>query len=140
MVWEGTAGITGCPPIPFLHSILDYEPSMHISNNDTSSRARPSRCVTLGGPRKQIDDVDDSIIELISSRLELARRAAAAKHAQGAPARDLQREAEIVRRAATNARQRSIEPEPVRNVFWSLLALSHLDREADRARAARRDP
>ncbi len=76
------------------------------------------------GIRKRIDEIDNGLVDLLAARVALAREAITLKAAHGAPPEDLEREAAVVRRAASLARIRGIEPEMVRNVFWRVVALS----------------
>ena len=74
--------------------------------------------------RSRIDEIDAGLIDLIATRLELARKAVAVTEAAGLPREDLAREAAEVRRASTLARTRGVEPEVARDVFWRLIGLS----------------
>ena len=51
-----------------------------------------------------IDEIDDKLVTLIHERMHLARAAACAKRVSGRPMRDTRREAQVVRRAAGQAR------------------------------------
>lgn len=75
--------------------------------------------------RTAIDEVDRAIVDLIHDRLHLARRAFHTKRQVGLTLNDLPREAEVVRRASERARERGVESEHVREVFWRLISLSH---------------
>lgn len=83
------------------------------------------RGTALVSVREEIDRVDEALVELMGVRLALALRAAEEKRAQGMELRDLQREAEITRRASGMARGKGLDPEIVRDVFRRILALSH---------------
>lgn len=74
--------------------------------------------------RSRIDEIDAGLIDLIATRVALARRAVAVREAHSLPREDLAREAAVVRRASALARERGVEPELTRDVFWRLLALS----------------
>lgn len=84
--------------------------------------------------RREIDRLDLSLLDLLHRRLDLAVRAARVRsdHARGSP--DHAREAALVRRAGSAARERGLDPEIVREIFWKLIALSHAGAKADRAR------
>ena len=75
--------------------------------------------------RTEIDDVDLALVDLIARRVALARRTAPLKAAHGLAFGNPQREAGLVRRAAELARERGIDPETVRAIFWQLVDLSH---------------
>ncbi|MGW8266717.1 MAG: chorismate mutase [Longimicrobiales bacterium] len=74
--------------------------------------------------RSRIDEIDAGLIDLIATRLEVAREAFALKEAAGLPREDLAREAAEVRQASALARTRGVEPEVARDVFWRLIGLS----------------
>lgn len=76
--------------------------------------------------RGEIDHLDRRILELIEHRLDLARRTLPVKARHGLRAVDTRREAEVVRRAASHARARGIEPELVREIWWRLIELSRV--------------
>lgn len=75
--------------------------------------------------RARIDQLDLDLVDLIARRAALAWSTAPVKSARGLAFKDHRREAELVRRAAALARERGIDPEPVRAIFWRLLELSH---------------
>ena len=74
--------------------------------------------------RSRIDEVDEDLVTLIAARVDLARRAGAVKAANGLDMVDLAREAAVVRRASGIAREKGLEPETLRDVFWRLIGLS----------------
>jgi chorismate mutase len=78
----------------------------------------------LSAVRAEIDRLDEALLDLIARRVRIARSAGRAKSARGWPIRDTAREARVVRRAAAGARDRGVDPEPVRDVFWRLIALA----------------
>lgn len=80
--------------------------------------------VELERLREEIERVDRSLIELVGERVHLARRVGAAKRLAGLPVLDPTREAAVVRRAGTLAREAGLEDEDVRYIFWHLIGLS----------------
>ena len=86
--------------------------------------ARRSHPQELEALRSRIDEIDAGLIDLMATRVELARKAVAVTEAAGLPREDLAREAAEVRRASTLARTRGVEPEVARDVFWRLIGLS----------------
>lgn len=74
--------------------------------------------------RQAIDDLDLRLVDLLAQRLDLARRTTAPKQRAGLPVQDLAREAEVVRRAADAARDRGLDPEPIRDIYWRLVDLA----------------
>lgn len=87
----------------------------------------------LADVRRAIDALDDQLLDLLTTRLELARRARPLKEGAGLPLQDLGREAAVVRRAADAARIRGLDPEPVRDIFWRLVELSRDAQARDRS-------
>lgn len=94
---------------------------------DTDPSSHP-----LADVRRAIDALDDQLLDLLTTRLELARRTRPLKERAGLPLQDLSREAAVVRRAADAARVRGLDPEPVRDIFWRLVELSRRTQAADR--------
>lgn len=86
--------------------------------------------------REEIDRLDASLIELIEARLRLAMEAADMKATLSMGLRDVRREAEVTRRASLLARERGLDPEIVRDIFWRLIALSHRATEKGAAEAS----
>lgn len=95
---------------------------------DESTPPPPSECAPpaeLLDIRREIDALDATLVDLVARRADLARSTASVKAAEGLPFRDHRREADLVRRAAARARERGLDPEPVRSVFWTLVEMSH---------------
>jgi chorismate mutase len=74
--------------------------------------------------REEIERIDRSLIGLIAERVTLARQVGAVKRAAGLPTLDPPREAAVVRRAGTLAREAGLDDEDVRYIFWHLIGLS----------------
>lgn len=88
----------------------------------TSAGSDPLR--QLEELRGEIERLDRSLIDLIAERVMLGTRVGAAKRAAGLPLLDPVREAAVVRRAGTLAREAGLEDEDVRYIFWHLIGLS----------------
>lgn len=73
--------------------------------------------------RNAINDVDEALIQLLSERMRLARRAQALRTEGGAPGVDPGREAKVLRLASERARKAGLPEEPVRDVYWRIVAL-----------------
>ena len=86
---------------------------------------RPPPPAELESIRREIDRLDLSLLDLLHRRLALAGRAAGVRSAHALGSTDHAREAALVRRAASLARERGLDPEIVREIFWKLIALSH---------------
>jgi chorismate mutase len=74
--------------------------------------------------RTQIEALDRQLIALLAQRIALGRRTATLKRAAGMPILDPQREAEVIRRAVTTAREHALPEEAVREIFWHVVGLS----------------
>ena len=74
--------------------------------------------------RDQIDDLDQQILDLMARRFDFARETLSVKALHGLGPVDTRREAEGVRQAAARARDRGLESELVRDIFWRLIELS----------------
>jgi chorismate mutase len=72
------------------------------------------------------------MVERLTERVELARRAGALKRAAGLPLLDPGREAAVVRRAGEMARAAGLDAEGVRDVWWQMVALCRQAQEEGR--------
>jgi chorismate mutase len=92
---------------------------------DGDDRARGAAdTVELEAIRAEIERVDEAIVFLIDERLRLARRVGELKRTVGMSVLDPTREAAVVRRAGALARERGLDDEAVRDVFWRLIEMS----------------
>lgn len=83
--------------------------------------------------RHELERIDDDILALLGERVALAREIAGVKQAAGLPLLDPKREAEVIRRVMTKARERSLPVEPVREIFWLVIGLSRRAQEGGAA-------
>jgi prephenate dehydrogenase len=83
-----------------------------------------TRSPELKETRDHIDSVDREILRLIAQRMELARRAARAKAALGAPVLDGAREAELLAARGRWAAEARLDAAGVEDVFRAILTLS----------------
>lgn len=75
--------------------------------------------------REQIEGLDRDLVRLIAERVRLARDVGAAKRAAGIPTLDHAREAAVVRRAVSLAREADLPfDDEIRQIFWQLIGLS----------------
>jgi chorismate mutase len=79
--------------------------------------------------RTQIEEIDRKLVALLAERVALGRKTATVKRAAGLPILDPQREAEVIRRAVTTAREHDLPVEAVREVFWHVVGLSRRAQE-----------
>jgi chorismate mutase len=80
--------------------------------------------------RSRIQEMDERLVALLAERVELGRRTAALKRAAELPLLDPRREAEVIRRAGELARERGLDTETVRQIFWQVIGLSRRAQEA----------
>lgn len=75
--------------------------------------------------REEIETLDQSLIEIIATRVRLAREVGVAKAEAGVPTLDHAREAAVVRRAVVLAREAGLTcDDEIRQIFWQLIGLS----------------
>jgi chorismate mutase len=79
---------------------------------------------TLARCRQQIEQLDRELIELLAKRVALSKEIGAMKKVAGLPTLDPAREAEVIRRAASLARDANLNDERVRDIFWHVIGLS----------------
>jgi chorismate mutase len=82
--------------------------------------------VELEAVRAEIERVDEAIVFLIDERLRLARRVGELKRTAGLRVLDPSREAAVVRRAGALARDRGLDDEAIREVFWRLIEMARI--------------
>jgi chorismate mutase len=87
----------------------------------------------LGQIRRGIEAIDRKLIELLAERLELGRRTGEIKREAGRPILDAAREAEVIRRAVTAARELGVPQEATREIFWHIVGMSRREQEGDDA-------
>lgn len=102
-------------------NVLARESRSAAAPLDETKRAVPQELEKI---RRQIDEIDSRLLDLMACRLGLAVSTLEVKHRNGLHATDVEREAEVVRRGARGARERGLEPEIVRDIFWRLIELS----------------
>jgi chorismate mutase len=73
--------------------------------------------------RRDIEQLDQQLIALIAHRVALSRQVGVLKRSAGMPTLDPAREASVLRRAASQARDAGLSSEPVREIFWHVIAL-----------------
>lgn len=73
--------------------------------------------------REEIAEVDIALADLLARRVRLARETGAVKREAGLPLQDPEREAAVVRRGVALARERGLDPEAVRAVFWRVVGM-----------------
>lgn len=81
--------------------------------------------------RSEIEQVDQELVRLIARRIDIARSIGEAKKAAGLPTLDPAREAQLLRRIGTLAREAGLEPEELRAVFWQLISMTRRAQTGD---------
>ena len=95
----------------------------------TGNDADGDSLAALAQCRSEIEEVDRRLIGLLAERVALGRKTATLKRAAGLPILDPQREAEVIRRAVTTAREHDLPVEAVREMFWQVVGLSRRAQE-----------
>jgi chorismate mutase/prephenate dehydratase len=80
--------------------------------------------VGLSDLRKQIDEIDVRIVELIGDRLRVAREAGKEKESQGMPVEDLAREEKVLENVSTLAGKAGIGTADVKEVYQQILYIT----------------
>jgi chorismate mutase len=73
---------------------------------------------------QEVERIDRTLIQLIAERVEIARKIGVVKRERELPTLDPAREAAVVRRAGSLAREAGLDDEDVRYIFWHLIGLS----------------
>lgn len=81
--------------------------------------------------RAEIEAVDAALVDLLARRVRVAGETGRAKRAAGLPVLDPEREAAVVRRGVAQARERGLDPEAVRAVFWRVVGMCREAQEGD---------
>lgn len=74
--------------------------------------------------RQEVERIDRALVQLIAERVEIARKIGVVKRERELPTLDPAREAAVVRRAGSLAREAGLDDEDVRYIFWHLIGLS----------------
>lgn len=74
--------------------------------------------------RAEIEEIDNRLVALLAQRLALGKRTGELKAAAGLPILDPTREAAVIRRVTTEARDAGLPTEPVREIFWQIVGMS----------------
>ena len=80
--------------------------------------------------RGEIERIDNEIISLLAERLALGKRTGDLKRIAGLPILDPTREAAVIRRVTTAARESGLPAEPIREVFWQIVGMSRREQES----------
>ena len=92
--------------------------------SDSPPKSRDAALDALGRCRQQIEGLDRELVALLAKRVALSKEIGAMKKVAGLPTLDPAREAEVIRRAASMAREVGLSDEKVRDIFWHVIGLS----------------
>ncbi|HEY4139756.1 MAG TPA: chorismate mutase [Casimicrobiaceae bacterium] len=90
-------------------------------NPDTEKAAAVEE---LARCRAKIEEIDNRIVTLLADRLELGKRTGELKALVGLPILDPTREASVIRRVTTAARDAGLPTEAVREIYWQIVGMS----------------
>ena len=79
--------------------------------------------------RKRILELDEALVDLVAERKALVLEIGGIKAELGLPVLDPAREASVVRRAASLAREKDVDEELVRDVIWRIMASAREEQE-----------
>jgi chorismate mutase len=123
------------PAVPGLEEPDHDGTELHPRTEGPTSPLSPHRPGSGPGSlpllRKQIEEVDRELIDLISRRCQLARATGVEKSSAGLPLEDPAREARVVRLGASLARDRGLDEEGVRQILWCLIGLARRTQKAE---------
>ena len=75
--------------------------------------------------RKEIDQIDTQILELLSKRFRVIKKIGKTKHKLGLKVRDTKREQELLDRITKKAQTLQVEEETVAKIWKSLFKLAY---------------
>jgi len=78
----------------------------------------------LNDHRKEIDTIDEQMLELLEKRLAIVKKIADLKTRENLPIRDTKRETVILDNIAVKAEKLDLDPELVKRFFKSVIELS----------------
>ena len=94
-----------------------------MTDAKTSADAAAAR-ESLARARRVIEEIDRQLIALLARRVGRSKEIGTLKRIAGMPTLDPAREAEVIRRAASVAREQGLSDEKVRDIFWQIIGLS----------------
>jgi chorismate mutase len=86
--------------------------------------------MTIEEVRAEVTRIDEEIIRLIAQRQHLAGKIAAIKHKERIPVHDNQRKSDVLEYVMRLARANHIDPEPVKTIFETLIAMNEKEQRA----------
>ncbi len=87
--------------------------------------------LALAALRDEMSALDAALIELLTRRMDIARRIGAEKRRAGLAVLDPRREAQVVASVARHARQAGLPEESVRDIFWPVVAMCRRAQQDD---------
>jgi chorismate mutase/prephenate dehydratase len=86
----------------------------------------------LAALREKVERLDTELVSLLARRVALARDVGAYKRDSGLATLDAKREAAVLRRIGTLARDAGLPQEPVRQLFWTIIGICRHAQEDSR--------
>lgn len=78
----------------------------------------------LNNQRREIDTIDDQMLQLLEKRLEIVKKIAEVKSREGFPIRDTNREQAILDSVAIKGEKLGLDPELAKRFFRNIIELS----------------
>jgi chorismate mutase len=88
--------------------------------------------MNLAELRREIEDIDREIVELVARRTYVADTIAAVKAEQGLPTTDESQEAAVMERAGENAQRFDVDANLVKAIFRLLIELNKVEQRSSR--------
>jgi chorismate mutase len=104
---------------------------MTDASEPTPPTAPTPQSEELARCREEIERIDDDIIALLARRMALGKHTGELKREAGLPILDPAREAAVIRRVASTARDAGLPAEPVREIFWQIVGMSRRAQEVE---------
>ena len=110
-----------------------HAPLLQLHTNDVRTAEPPTHPAaqprtpfdpSLAELRSAIESIDETIVRMIADRMALSRAVGRVKAANGQPIMDPAREAAVVARASTLARDVGLPEDEIRALYWRLIACS----------------
>ena len=80
--------------------------------------------MALAEHRREIEEIDGKIIELIDQRIDVSKKIFEAKRSERKPISDPERERQVLKRATDMAAERDLDSRAVRDIFEILIRMS----------------
>jgi isochorismate pyruvate lyase len=87
----------------------------------------PEQCETMADLRKQIDRIDQALLDLLAERSRYIDRAIILKPRENLPARTTDRVAQVIANVRKGANERNLDPDQIERIWTDLIetAIAH---------------